>query len=72
MEMPTVGLARAIQARAGVCWMVNHEIFSRKNSTWVFVGRASRLASVLGEAKDDGSGTFAGYRLVVVVLRVSK
>ena len=43
-----------------------------KIPTWVSVGRASRLASVLGEAMDDGSGTFAGHLLVVVLLRVSK
>ena len=72
MEMPT---SRLGARHPGSCWrLLDGEALNlqSQNSTWGPVGRASRLASVVGEAKDDGSGTFAGYKVVVVVLRVSK
>jgi len=72
MEMPT---SRLGARHPGSCWrLLDGEALNlqSQNSTWGPVGRASRLASVLGEAMDDGSGTFAGHLLVVVLLRVSR
>ena len=72
MEMPT---GRLGARHPGSCWrLLDGEALNlqSQNSTWGPVGRESRLPSVLGEAMDDGCGTFAGYKLVVVLLRVSK
>jgi len=68
MEMSTSTLGARHPGSCWRCWMVNPR-------SKIHVGRASRLASVLGEAMDqgdDGAGTFAGRSLVVVVLRVSR